>query len=78
VREYAFLMYAPFALALVLAAEESSVALLAPLLLLPWTFRLVTRVQRKPAGAWLNSALAATAKLGLAFALLLSLGAGLS
>jgi 1,4-dihydroxy-2-naphthoate polyprenyltransferase len=77
VREYAVLMYAPFALALVLAAEEQSAALLAPLVLVPWTFRLVARVQRKPAGAWLNSALAATAKLGLAFALLLSLGAAL-
>jgi 1,4-dihydroxy-2-naphthoate octaprenyltransferase len=78
VREYAVLMYAPFALALVLAAEESSAALLAPFVLLPWIVRLVTRVQRKPAGAWLNSALATTAKLGLAFALLLSLGAALA
>ena len=75
VREYYALMYVPFVLALVLALLERSAALLAPLVLLPWAFRLVARVRREPVGAWLNSALAATARLGLAFALLLSLGA---
>jgi hypothetical protein len=46
--------------------------------LLPWAVHLTLRVQRAPAGAGLNGALAATAKLGLAFALLLSLGAELA
>jgi 1,4-dihydroxy-2-naphthoate octaprenyltransferase len=77
VHEYAVLMHLPFALALALAAQERSVPLLAPLLLLPWAIRLARQVGRAPAGTWLNSALAATAKLGLAFALLLSLGAAL-
>jgi 1,4-dihydroxy-2-naphthoate octaprenyltransferase len=76
-REYAVLMHVPFALAPVLALQEKSAALLAPLLLLPWATRLALQVRREPAGAWLNTALAATAKLGLAFALLLSLGAAL-
>jgi hypothetical protein len=39
--------------------------------------RLYLRVRRTPAGRWLNGALASTAKLGLLFAMLLSLGAGL-
>ena len=77
VREYSALMQVPFALALVLAFVERSPTLLAPLALLPWAIRLTLRVRREPAGTWLNSALAATAKLGLAFALLLSLGAAL-
>jgi 1,4-dihydroxy-2-naphthoate polyprenyltransferase len=77
VREYSALMHVPFALALVLAFVERSPTLLAPLVLLPWAIRLTLRVRREPAGTWLNSALAATAKLGLAFALLLSLGAAL-
>jgi 1,4-dihydroxy-2-naphthoate octaprenyltransferase len=75
VLEYSALMYVPFALALALALLERSPTLLAPLVLLPWAIRLTLRVRREPAGAWLNSALAATAKLDLAFALLLSLGA---
>jgi len=73
--EYAALMYAPFGLAVLLAAEERKVWLLVPLVLLPWTTSLVLQIRRNPAGAWLNGALAATAKLGLAFAILLSLGA---
>jgi 1,4-dihydroxy-2-naphthoate octaprenyltransferase len=77
VHEYAVLMLLPFALAVALAAQERSIPLLAPLLLLPWVIRLARQVRREPAGTWLNSALAATAKLGLAFALLLSLGAAL-
>jgi 1,4-dihydroxy-2-naphthoate octaprenyltransferase len=76
-REYAVLMHVPFALVPVLALQEKRVALLAPLVLLPWATRLALQVRREPAGAWLNAALAATAKLGLAFALLLSLGAAL-
>jgi 1,4-dihydroxy-2-naphthoate octaprenyltransferase len=75
--EFGLLMHAPFVLALALALQEARAALLAPLLLLPWATRLVVQVRRAPAGSWLNGALAATAKLGLAFALLLSLGAGL-
>ena len=56
---------------------EREAWLLAPLALLPWATTLAQRVAREPAGAWLNAALGATAKLGLAFALLLSLGAAL-
>jgi hypothetical protein len=48
--------------------------LLAPLLLLPWALLLYLRVRRTPSGAWLNGALASTAKLGLVFAILLSVG----
>lgn len=77
VREYAVLLYLSFALVAALALQERRAGLLAPLVLLPWAVRLALRVQREPAGARLNAALAATAMLGLAFALLLSLGAGL-
>jgi len=72
--EYAFLLLAPFALTLALARHEERAGLLAPLLLLPWAVRLYLRVRRAPSGAWLNGALASTAKLGLAFAILLSAG----
>jgi 1,4-dihydroxy-2-naphthoate octaprenyltransferase len=76
--EYAALLHAPFALAAGMAAYEGSALLLAPLLLLPWAARLAASIGRQPAGAWLNGALAQTAKLGLAFAVLLSLGAALA
>jgi 1,4-dihydroxy-2-naphthoate polyprenyltransferase len=76
--EYTALLHAPFALAIVLAHAERRAFLLAPLVLLPWATSLAQRVWREPAGAGLNSALAATAKLGLAFAALLSLGAVLA
>jgi 1,4-dihydroxy-2-naphthoate octaprenyltransferase len=76
--EYALLLHAPFALVLVLAGLEGRIGLLAPLLLLPWALLLCFRVRRTPSGAWLNGALASTAKLGLVFAILLSLGAGLA
>jgi 1,4-dihydroxy-2-naphthoate octaprenyltransferase len=72
--EYAFLLLAPFALVLALARHEERIGLLAPLLLLPWAVRLYLRVRRAPSGAWLNGALASTAKLGLVFAILLSVG----
>jgi 1,4-dihydroxy-2-naphthoate octaprenyltransferase len=72
--EYAFLLLAPFALVLALAQHEERIGLLAPLLLLPWAVRLYLRVRRTPSGAWLNGALASTAKLGLVFAILLSVG----
>jgi 1,4-dihydroxy-2-naphthoate octaprenyltransferase len=49
--------------------------LLAPVVLLPSATRLAQRVRREPSGPGLNAVLAATAKLGLAYALLLSLGA---
>ena len=78
VTEYALLMHLPFALQIALALHAGAIGLLAPLALLPWATRLTLKVRREPAGEWLNGALAATAKLGLAFALLLSLGAGLS
>jgi 1,4-dihydroxy-2-naphthoate octaprenyltransferase len=75
VREYAFLMHAPFALAAAMALYEARTLFVAPLVLLPWTLILAAKVGRQPQGAWLNGALAGTAKLGLAFAVLLSLGA---
>ena len=76
--EYALLLYVPFALALALALLDGVAALLAPLVLLPWAAHLVRQVRRAPAGAWLNAALASTARLGLAFSVLLSLGAALA
>jgi 1,4-dihydroxy-2-naphthoate polyprenyltransferase len=76
--EYTALLHAPFALLFVLAHWERRALLLAPLLLLPWATRLARRVWRAPSGTWLNGALASTAKLGLAFAALLSLGAALA
>lgn len=75
--EYAALMHLPFALLTVLAYTREQPGLLAPLVLLPWATTLAQRVAREPAGAWLNAALGATAKLGLAFALLLSVAAAL-
>jgi 1,4-dihydroxy-2-naphthoate octaprenyltransferase len=75
--EYAALMHLPFALSAVLAFTRGQPWLLAPLVLLPWASTLAQRVAREPAGAWLNGALGATAKLGLAFAVLLSVGAAL-
>ena len=75
--EYTALMHAPFALSVVLTFAREQAWLLAPLLLLPWATTLAQRVAREPAGAGLNAVLGATAKLGLAFALLLSLGAAL-
>ena len=76
--EYAALMHVPFALAILLAIEERQIWLLAPLVLLPWASVLALQIGRNPAGGWLNGALAATAKLGLAFAVLLSVGAALA
>jgi hypothetical protein len=62
-------------LAIPLAHAEQRAGLLAPLVLLPWATALVQRVRREPLGRGLNAALASTAKLGLAYALLLSAGA---
>jgi 1,4-dihydroxy-2-naphthoate octaprenyltransferase len=76
-REYAALMHAPFILVIVLALRESRPWLLLPLALLPWATLLAQRIGREPAGAWLNRALGSTAKLGLAFAVLLALAAAL-
>jgi len=73
--EYAALMHLPFVLLIVISLEENAAWLLVPFVLLPWASTLSQRIAREPAGAWLNGALAATAKLGLAFAALLSLGA---
>jgi 1,4-dihydroxy-2-naphthoate polyprenyltransferase len=73
--EYAVLLHAPFALAALVAIQEGRASLLAPFILLPWAIKLARSVSRAPEGPWLNLALAATAKLGLAFAVLLSLGA---
>lgn len=73
--EYAALLHAPFALLALLAYAERRALLLAPLVLLPWASGLAQRVRREPSGPGLNAVLALTAKLGLAFAVLLSLGA---
>lgn len=70
VREYAVLVHVPFVLAVLLS-------LYLPLVLLPWAIGLARRVRREPSGAGLNAVLAQTARLGLAFALLLSLAAQL-
>ena len=75
--EFSVLMHAPFALLLGLVFYERSAWLLVPLALLPWATSLCLRVRREPAGAWLNAALASTARLGLAFAALLSFAAAL-
>ena len=77
VREYAALIHIPFLLCALMAIQQRHAWLVAPLLLLPWATTLAQRVAREPAGAGLNALLGATAKLGLAFALLLSLGAAL-
>jgi 1,4-dihydroxy-2-naphthoate octaprenyltransferase len=76
--EYASLLHAPFLFVMVVALQERRTLLLAPLVLLPWGMVLAHRVWCQPSGAWLNAALGATAKLGLAFAVLLSLGAALA
>jgi 1,4-dihydroxy-2-naphthoate octaprenyltransferase len=68
--EYAALVHAPFGFAALLGLYE-------PLLLLPWASLLARRVWREPGGRGLNRVLAASARLGLAFALLLSLAAQL-
>jgi 1,4-dihydroxy-2-naphthoate octaprenyltransferase len=78
VREYAALLHVPFALLALISYSEGRPLLLAPLVLLPWAASLARRIWREPAGAWLNGALASTAKLGLAFAVLLSLAAVLA
>jgi 1,4-dihydroxy-2-naphthoate octaprenyltransferase len=75
--EYAALMHLPFVLAVAIALLEREPWLLAPLALLPWATTLAQRVAREPTGEWLNAALGASARLGLLFALLLSLGATL-
>jgi 1,4-dihydroxy-2-naphthoate octaprenyltransferase len=76
--EYALLLLVPFALDIGLALHERTTELVLPLLLLPWATRLALQVRRAPTGAWLNAALGSTAKLGLAFAFLLCLGASLA
>jgi 1,4-dihydroxy-2-naphthoate octaprenyltransferase len=73
--EYAALVHLPFVLSIATSLAEREAWLLSPLALLPWATTLAQRIAREPTGAWLNAALGSTAKLGLAFALLLSLGA---
>jgi 1,4-dihydroxy-2-naphthoate octaprenyltransferase len=68
--EYAALVHAPFGVVALLSLYE-------PLVLLPWASFLARRLWQEPRGAGLNGVLAATARLGLAFALLLSLAAQL-
>ena len=75
--EYAVLLHLPILLTIVLAHGEQRASLLAPLILLPWAGTLAQRVRREPAGPGLNAVLASSARLGLAFALLLSLAAAL-
>jgi 1,4-dihydroxy-2-naphthoate polyprenyltransferase len=76
--EYAALLHLPFLLLMIVAVHERRALLLAPIVLLPWAALLARRVWRQPAGVWLNAALGATARLGLAFAVLFGLGAALA
>ena len=73
--EYAALVILPFAgLPVFWLAAGASLWLLAPLALLPWAVRLVRTVSIRSDGPTLNAALAGTARLGLVYSLLFSLG----
>ena len=73
--EYRLLLFLPFAsLPLFVATGASSLAGLAPLLLLPLALRLERAVASRRDGPALNDALAGTARLGFLFCLLFALG----
>ena len=72
-RAYAAMMLLPFVLVLVLAWRGHAGALLA-LLALPHSIQLTQRLRPGASAASLNALLAATAKVGLILALLLTLG----
>jgi 1,4-dihydroxy-2-naphthoate polyprenyltransferase len=77
--EYAALLLLPFVLLPALGLKTNSgFWLLMPLALLPWALSLAVLVRREPSGPGLNQVLAATARLGIAFAVLLSIGATLA
>jgi 1,4-dihydroxy-2-naphthoate octaprenyltransferase len=76
--EYATLLLLPFLLLPALWLNANSGPwLLVPLALLPRAIVLARLVRREPAGPGLNRILAATARLGITFAVLLSIGAGM-
>ena len=69
--EYRLLLFTPFAaLPVFWLSGLASVAVLAPLVLLPWALRLERVVSTRTDGPPLNRALADTARLGLVFSLL--------
>ena len=71
--EYGALVLVPFALIPALGPLVGTApALVVPLATLPWAVSLAWRIQRRPAGAWLNGQLAETALLELAFAVALT------
>jgi 1,4-dihydroxy-2-naphthoate polyprenyltransferase len=74
-RLYAFLVVAPFALAVVLAWIAGTAWLALPLAALPWGWRLQRELARTAPGAALNVLLFRTVLLEVAFGLLLSAGA---
>lgn len=71
--EYGLLLLSPFALLLPLQLASGGLAWL-PLLLLPWAISLLKRFVRQAPGPAFNDLLAETARLQLAYALLLGLG----
>lgn len=72
---YAFLLFAPFALAGLLAFRAASAWLALPLGVLPWAWRLARRLPAAPPGAAQNAMLFSTVLLEVAFGLALSAGA---
>ena len=73
--EYRLLVFGAFAvLPLYHAAGHASMGVLAPFVLLPWAWRLERVVTTSRKGPPLNQALADTARLGFAFALLFAPG----
>jgi 1,4-dihydroxy-2-naphthoate octaprenyltransferase len=73
--EYAVLMLLPFALSPGLyALNTARPGSLLPLVLLPWALKLIKRFRGEPPGLVFNQLLAATARLQLAFSVVLCLG----
>jgi 1,4-dihydroxy-2-naphthoate octaprenyltransferase len=72
---YAITLWAPFAIAAAMAAIEARPGLAAPLVLLPFAWRLQVEFRELPAGPAWNFILFRTVKLELAFGALLSAGA---
>lgn len=74
-RLYSLLLFAPFALAILLAWTAGSALLALPLLALPWASRLAFALADTPSGPAQNALLYRTVLLEVAFGLLLSAGA---
>lgn len=72
---YAITLWAPFAIVAAMAAIEARPGLAAPLVLLPFAWRLQVEFRELPAGPAWNFILFRTVKLELAFGALLSAGA---